>query len=282
MTESSAAAGGPEAGEPRRRSPRPGLPSRPSSSCSASIAYGELSAFERLAEDAKLAPDAGRQGRDRADGRRRVRAPGPAPGAARAARRRPVRGDGVVPGGLRLLPPPHRAVRLVRGPRSRPTSATAWPPTSTARSPPTSTRTPATWSSARWRTPVTRRSSSTGSGPASTPTRRLGGRLALWGRRLMGEALTQAQRVAAERDALTALLAGGVDRPGLDLAALGSDVHPAHRAARAADGRPGPGLLTRRRAPHHRCGALRLCWCCSVQPWCVCVRRASASRCCAR
>ncbi len=50
---------------------------------------------------------------------------------------------------------------------------------------------------------------------------RVGGRLALWGRRLMGEALTQAQRVAAERDALTALLAGGVDRPGLDLAAIG-------------------------------------------------------------
>ena len=50
---------------------------------------------------------------------------------------------------------------------------------------------------------------------------RLGGRLALWGRRLMGEALTQAQRVAAERDALAALLAGGVDRPGLDLAAMG-------------------------------------------------------------
>ena len=50
---------------------------------------------------------------------------------------------------------------------------------------------------------------------------RLGGRLALWGRRLMGEALTQAQRVAAERDALSALLAGGVDRPALDLAAIG-------------------------------------------------------------
>jgi hypothetical protein len=50
---------------------------------------------------------------------------------------------------------------------------------------------------------------------------KLGGRLALWGRRLMGEALTQAQRVAAERDALSALLAGGVDRPGLDLAAIG-------------------------------------------------------------
>lgn len=51
--------------------------------------------------------------------------------------------------------------------------------------------------------------------------RRLGGRLALWGRRLMGEALTQAQRVAAERDSLSALLAGGVDRPGLDLAEVG-------------------------------------------------------------
>ena len=53
---------------------------------------------------------------------------------------------------------------------------------------------------------------------ADPPT---GGRLALWGRRLMGEALTQAQRVAAEHDALSALLAGGVDRPGLDLTAIG-------------------------------------------------------------
>ena len=50
---------------------------------------------------------------------------------------------------------------------------------------------------------------------------RLGGRLALWGRRLMGEALIQAQRVAAERDSLSALLAGGTDRPGMDLAAIG-------------------------------------------------------------
>jgi tRNA-(MS[2]IO[6]A)-hydroxylase MiaE-like protein len=50
---------------------------------------------------------------------------------------------------------------------------------------------------------------------------RLGGRLALWGRRLMGEALSQAQRVAAERDALTALLSGGVDRPAMDLVAIG-------------------------------------------------------------
>jgi hypothetical protein len=37
----------------------------------------------------------------------------------------------------------------------------------------------------------------------------LGGRLALWARRLVGEALLQAQRVAVERDALTELLVGG-------------------------------------------------------------------------
>lgn len=58
-------------------------------------------------------------------------------------------------------------------------------------------------------------------GRAIAEDHRVAGRLALWGRRLMGEALSQAQRVAAERDALTALLAGGVDRPGLDLAAIG-------------------------------------------------------------
>lgn len=50
---------------------------------------------------------------------------------------------------------------------------------------------------------------------------KIGGRLALWGRRLVGEALSQAQRVAAERDALTNLIVGGVDRPGADLAELG-------------------------------------------------------------
>jgi hypothetical protein len=50
---------------------------------------------------------------------------------------------------------------------------------------------------------------------------RVGGRLALWGRRLMGEALSQAQRVAAEREALGVLMAGGAGRPGMDLAAIG-------------------------------------------------------------
>jgi hypothetical protein len=70
---------------------------------------------------------------------------------------------------------------------------------------------------------------------------RVAGRLALWGRRLMGEALSQAQRVAAERDALSALLAGGVDRPGLDLAAIGrlftrlTDNHSARMATLGLD-----------------------------------------------
>ena len=50
---------------------------------------------------------------------------------------------------------------------------------------------------------------------------RVGGRLALWGRRLMGEALSQAQMVVAERDALTVVLVGGVDHPGMDLAGIG-------------------------------------------------------------
>ncbi|RCK70935.1 hydroxylase [Desertihabitans brevis] len=49
---------------------------------------------------------------------------------------------------------------------------------------------------------------------------RVAGRLALWGRRLVGEALSQAQRVAAEREDLTGLLAGTPARPGMDLTAI--------------------------------------------------------------
>jgi hypothetical protein len=51
---------------------------------------------------------------------------------------------------------------------------------------------------------------------------RIAGRLALWGRRLVGEAMSQAQRVAAERDGLTTLLVGGVGRQGMGLAELGA------------------------------------------------------------
>jgi len=58
---------------------------------------------------------------------------------------------------------------------------------------------------------------------ASDP--RVAGRLALLGRRLMGEMLSQAQRTAAERDALSTLLVGGIGgqvvMPGFDLAEIG-------------------------------------------------------------
>jgi len=52
--------------------------------------------------------------------------------------------------------------------------------------------------------------------------RRVAGPLALWGRRLVGEVMAQAQQIAVEREGLTALIVGGTDRPGLDLAELGA------------------------------------------------------------
>ncbi len=42
----------------------------------------------------------------------------------------------------------------------------------------------------------------------------IAGRLALWGRRLVGEAISQAQRVAVDRTALTQLLTAGADGSG--------------------------------------------------------------------
>ena len=42
----------------------------------------------------------------------------------------------------------------------------------------------------------------------------VGGRLALWARRLVGEALVQAQRVAVDREALTDLIVGGTSGSG--------------------------------------------------------------------
>lgn len=70
---------------------------------------------------------------------------------------------------------------------------------------------------------------------------RVAGRLALWGRRLVGEAMTQAQRVAGEREALAALIVGGEDREGIDLAEIGrmlarlTDAHSARMAALGLD-----------------------------------------------
>ncbi|WP_018156709.1 ferritin-like fold-containing protein [Demetria terragena] len=56
---------------------------------------------------------------------------------------------------------------------------------------------------------------------AITQDQKIAGRLALFGRRMVGEALTQAQQVAADRDAMTALLmGGGPGGGGADLAEL--------------------------------------------------------------
>jgi len=69
---------------------------------------------------------------------------------------------------------------------------------------------------------------------------KVAGRLALWSRRLMGEALSQAQMVVAERDDLVAVVVGGVDHPGgLDLAAIGrmfTRITEAHAARMGALG----------------------------------------------
>ena len=62
--------------------------------------------------------------------------------------------------------------------------------------------------------PATASSSSTQVREAIEADPRVGGRLALWGRRLMGEALSQAQMVVAERDVLTAVLVGACRPPG--------------------------------------------------------------------
>ena len=67
---------------------------------------------------------------------------------------------------------------------------------------------------------------------------RVGGRLALWARRLMGEALSQAQRVVADRDALSTMLVGGI-ADGFDLAEVGkmfSRITEAHTKRMAALG----------------------------------------------
>lgn len=50
---------------------------------------------------------------------------------------------------------------------------------------------------------------------------RLAGRLALWARRLVGEAISQAQRVVVDREGLAALAVGMGDSPGMDLTEIG-------------------------------------------------------------
>ncbi|WP_182523976.1 ferritin-like fold-containing protein [Nocardioides dongkuii] len=184
------------------------------------IAYGEISAFERLAEDAKLAPtledkvaiasmaaaELGRVGPIR----RRLEELGADPFAAMAPFRQPIElfhehtapsdwYEGLVKAyvGDGLADDFYREIAAYLDTATRDLVVASLEDTGHA-----------AFAIDRVRAAI-----------AADP--RLGGRLALWGRRLMGEALIQAQRVAAERDSLSALLAGSVDRPGLDLAAIG-------------------------------------------------------------
>jgi hypothetical protein len=68
---------------------------------------------------------------------------------------------------------------------------------------------------------------------------RVAGRLALWARRLMGEALGQAQRVAAERESLAGLLAGGDPSQLGDVGRMFARLTDAHAARMTALGLAG-------------------------------------------
>ncbi len=62
------------------------------------------------------------------------------------------------------------------------------------------------------------------------------GRLALWARRLVGEALSQAQRVAAEREPLARLLAGGSPAQLGEIGRMFAELTDAHAQRMAALG----------------------------------------------
>lgn len=65
---------------------------------------------------------------------------------------------------------------------------------------------------------------------------RVAGRLALWARRLVGEALGQAQRVAADREPLARLLVGGTASQLGDIGRMFADLTDAHAQRMAALG----------------------------------------------
>jgi hypothetical protein len=64
----------------------------------------------------------------------------------------------------------------------------------------------------------------------------IAGRLALWARRLLGEALSQAQRVAADREPLARLLAGGTTAQLGEIGRMFAELTDAHSARMSALG----------------------------------------------
>ena len=177
------------------------------------LAYGELTAFTRLAGDSELAPTqplkAAVAGLAVAEFRHYeilVRAPG-------GDGRRPRERDGPVRRGPRRLPRAHPAEHLARGPgqglRRRRDRHRLLPRDLRVRGPLDPGARPLDAmqdvGQAEFVVKVVRE--------AIKADERVAGRLALWGRRLVGEALSQAQQVAVERDALSSLLVGGVGGP---------------------------------------------------------------------
>ena len=76
-------------------------------------------------------------------------------------------------------------------------------------------RRPGNWCSGCWATPATPKFVIARVRAAIDADPQIGGRLALWARRLVGEALAQAYRVVADRPSLASLLsAGGAEASG--------------------------------------------------------------------
>jgi hypothetical protein len=171
------------------------------------LAYAELTAFDRLAEDARMAPTLGGRAalarmaaaemahHDRLAGRLRELGADPAAAMAPSCRRSTAS---------------TRAPGRGRGWRawSRPTSGTGW-----RRLLPRDRRLPARAGPLahprRARRHRPRRLRRPRGARRDRLAAALAGRLALWGRRLVGEAISQSQAVIAERDGLAQLIMEG-------------------------------------------------------------------------
>ena len=207
------------------------------------IAYGEISAFERLAEDAKLAPTLRGQGRARGDGQRRVR--------------------------------PRRAAAATGSPSSAPTRSPRWRRSASRSTCSTPHTAPSDWYEGLVKAYVgdgLAATSTARSRRTSTPDTRDLIVASLDGRRRTPQFVVDRVRAAIAADPRARRPAGAVGPPadggGADPGAAGGrrarravraagrrrrparprpgrdrpDVHPAHRAARRADGRARPRL----------------------------------------
>ena len=173
------------------------------------LAYGELTAFDRLADDARMAPTL--SGRAALCEMAAVEI-----GHYRLLADRIIdlgadsrRGDGAVRAGARRLPRDDVAVDLARGAgqgvcRRRSGGGLLSGDRRVRRS--VYPRADSRGVGGLWHV---QRLRSARSGPRSPASQRSRTGSSLWGRRLVGEAISQTQHVLAERDALTELLVAG-------------------------------------------------------------------------